>query len=244
LDSKWYGDLLIMEQQIAYLYKITNTLNGTEYIGVSKNPKLRFTKHCQKPNNSRRSILSNAINAHGKENFALQILCQGLKDYCYEMESKLIAGYNTRQPNGYNITAGGLGYSGFSGENSPMYGSKKSPELREHMRQMFLGRPIPPEQRAKISASLVGKKQSLETIEKRRQKMIGQKRSEQSKQNMRGWKMSEDGKEKIRKSRLKVRNHVSTPEQNKAQSERMKAFWADPELRAKRMANMNNKVTP
>jgi group I intron endonuclease len=233
-----------MSDETAFIYKITNTLNGKEYIGVSKNPKLRFTKHCQKPNSSRKSILSNAIHAHGKENFSMQILCQGSKEYCYELEKKAIKVYVTRTPDGYNITAGGLGYSGFIGAAHHKYGKKNSPELNEHMRQLFLGRPIPPEQRAKISASLKGKKQSLESVEKRRQKMIGQKRSEQSKQNMRGWKMSEEGKEKIRQNRFNVRNYVSTPEQNQAQAERMKALWADPELRAKRMANMKKKVTP
>ena len=42
-----------------------------------------------------------------------------------------------------------------------------SSETREKLRRTFKGRPIPPEQRTKISKSLTGKKQSFETVAKR-----------------------------------------------------------------------------
>jgi len=132
-----------MSQEIAYLYKITNIINGREYIGVTKNPEKRFRNHCEKPSDTRKSILANAIQAHGKDKFSMQILCKSTAEYCYEMEAKLIEGYKTRTPSGYNITAGGLGYTGFRGPAHHKYGKKNSPELNEHMRQLFLGRPIP-----------------------------------------------------------------------------------------------------
>jgi len=232
-----------MSQEIAYLYKITDATNGKEYIGVSKDPKKRFRKHCEKPSKNRRSILANAIQAHGKDKFSMQILCKSTAEYCYEMESKLIEGYNTRNPNGYNITAGGLGYTGFRKEFHHMYGTQKSLEFREFMRQKFLGRPIPEEQKAKIRATLTGRKAKPETIAKRSAVMKGRKQTPEHIQARTGWKMSDEAKEKIRQSRLGKINYVSTPEQNKAQSERMKAMWADPEQKAKRTANMKKKVT-
>jgi len=48
-----------------------------------------------------------------------------------------------------------------------LVGRKLDQEVVERLRKMFTGRPIPPEQRAQISASLTGKKQSPETIAKR-----------------------------------------------------------------------------
>jgi len=230
-----------MQQEIAYLYKITNAVNGMEYIGVSKNPEKRFKKHCEKPQDSRRSILRNAIQAHGKDNFSLQILCKSTAEYCYEMESKLIEGYKTRTPLGYNITAGGLGYTGFRGEFHHMYGTQRSPEFREFMRQKYLGRPLSEEQKAKISASLTGKKAKPETIAKMSATRKGRKQSEQHVKARTGWKMPEEGKEKLRQAHIGVRTYVATPEQNKAQSDRLKAKWADPEFRAMMIEARNKK---
>jgi hypothetical protein len=47
-------------------------------------------------------------------------------------------------------------------------GRRLSSETKERLRQMFKGRPIPQRQREQISRSLTGKKQSQETIEKRK----------------------------------------------------------------------------
>jgi len=230
-----------MSQSIAYLYKITDATNGREYIGVTKDPKERFRKHCEKPHKNRRSILANAIQAHGKDKFSMQILCKSTAEYCYEMESKLIAGYNTRNPNGYNITAGGRGYTGFQKEFHHMYGTKKSPEFREFLRQKFLGRPITEEQKAKIRATLTGRKSTLEARANQSKALKGKKHSEQHVKARTGWKMSDEAKEKIRQSRLGKRNYVATPEQNKTQSDRLKAKWADPEFRAMMMEARSKK---
>ena len=230
-----------MSQEIAYLYKITDATNGREYIGVSKDPNKRFRKHCDKPTDNRRSILANAIQAHGKDKFSMQILCKSTAEYCYEMEAKLIEGYKTRTPSGYNITAGGLGYTGFRGPAHHKYGKRNSPELNEHMRQLFLGRPIPEEQKAKISATLTGRKAKPETLAKMSATRKGCKQSEQHVQARTGWKMPEEAKEKIRQSRLGKRNYVATPDENKAQSDRLKAKWADPEFRAMMMEARSNK---
>ena len=121
-----------------------------------------------------------------------------------------------------------------------MYGVQRSQEFCDHMSKLFTGRPIPPEQRAKISASLTGTKHSAETIEKRTKAITGLKRSEEAKQNMRGWKMSEEGRDKIRQAKLGSKAaYIATPEHKKAQADRMKALWADPVFKAQRIANMN-----
>jgi len=225
---------------IGYLYRITNNVNGMQYIGVSKHPAKRFKKHCTKPSTHKKSLLGNAIQKYGADQFALEVLVQSTMEYCFDLEIKAIEALETRTPSGYNITAGGEGFAGFFGEDHHMYGVKRSQEWCNHMSNLFTGRPIPPEQRAKISASLIGRKQSAETIEKRRIATTGLKRSEEAKQKMRGWKMSEEGKEKIRQSKLGSKaTYIATSEHRKAQSDRMKAVWANPILKAQRVANMN-----
>ena len=227
---------------IGYLYRITNNVNGMQYIGVSKHPAKRFKKHCTKPSKNRTSLLGNAIQKYGSDQFALEVLVQSTMEYCFDLEMKAIKALETRKPNGYNITAGGEGYAGFFGKDNHMYGKKKPAAFGEYMSKLFTGRPIPPEQRAKISASLTGKKHSAETIEKRNKAITGLKRSEETKQKMRGWRMSEEGKERIRQSKIGGKFHyVLPPEERKAQSDRMKAVWADPILRAQRVANMKKR---
>lgn len=225
---------------VGYLYRITNSVTGLQYIGVSKHPAKRFKKHCVKPSTHNKSLLGNAIQKYGSDKFNMEVLIQSTMGYCFDLEIKAIEAFKTRMPNGYNITAGGEGYAGFFGEDHHMYGVKRSQEWCNHMSKLFTGRPIPPEQRAKISASLIGIKQSAETIEKRRIATTGLKRSEEAKQKMRGWKMSEEGKEKIRQSKLGSKaTYIATSEHRKAQSDRMKAVWANPILKAQRVANMN-----
>jgi group I intron endonuclease len=225
---------------IGYLYRITNNVNGMQYIGVSKHPAKRFKKHCTKPATHKKSLLGNAIQKYGADKFALEVLVQSTMEYCFDLEIKAIEALETRTPSGYNITAGGEGFAGFFGEDHHMYGVKRSQEFCDHMSKLFTGRPIPLEQRAKISASLTGTKQSAETIEKRTKAITGLKRSEEAKQNMRGWKMSEEGRDKIRQAKLGSKAaYIATPEHKKAQADRMKALWADPVFKAQRIANMN-----
>ena len=223
-------------ETVGYLYRITNSVNGMQYIGVSKHPAKRFKKHCTKPSTNRKSLLGNAIQKYGADKFDLEVLVQSTMEYCFDLEIKAIEALETRTPKGYNITAGGEGYAGFFGENHHMYGKKKPAAFGEYMSKLFTGRPIPLEQREKISASLKGKKHSAETIEKRTKAITGLKRTEETKKKLREWRMSDEGKKIMQQSR-----HIASPEEKQAQSNRMKALWANPILKAQRVANMNKR---
>lgn len=88
------------------IYKITNKINGKEYVGQSINPKHRFLAHCSRAkNDSDNSPIHSAIKKYGKENFDLEIL-EWTEDY-NQREKDLIQLYNTLSPNGYNIELGG-----------------------------------------------------------------------------------------------------------------------------------------
>ena len=94
------------------VYIITNTINGKQYIGQSGRPiNLRWTEHCRRSHNY---PLSNAIRKYGSDCFRLEILDQvstkAEMDFCEAFYIKML---NTRVPNGYNLTNGGDGVSGW-----------------------------------------------------------------------------------------------------------------------------------
>lgn len=86
------------------IYKIENKINHKVYIGQSINPKERFKAHCYK-HEKYTSLINEAINKYGKENFDFQIL-GWFEDY-NEKEKEYIAKYRSRAPYGYNICPGG-----------------------------------------------------------------------------------------------------------------------------------------
>lgn len=90
-----------------WLYKITNSISGKLYIGVSIDPERRWNQH--KTLNSRASALKDAIAKYGSDNFTFKLLVCGEDDYIDELEVEAIQLYNTQVPNGYNITLGGDG---------------------------------------------------------------------------------------------------------------------------------------
>lgn len=90
-----------------YLYKVVNNINSKVYIGVTKNPRRRFNRHCN-PNTS--SIIAKAIQKYRRENFSFILLCFGEKEYILDLEVKLIKAYNSTNRNlGYNRSEGGEG---------------------------------------------------------------------------------------------------------------------------------------
>lgn len=225
---------------IGYLYRITNNVNGMQYIGVSKHPAKRFKKHCTKPSTHKKSLLGNAIQKYGADQFALEVLVQSTMEYCFDLEIKAIEALETRTPSGYNITAGGEGFAGFFGKDNHSYGKKRPAAFGEHMSKLFTGRPIPPEQRAKISASLTGKKHSAETIQKRiesrtenykKRGIVITKRPVRKNDALPIYK--KNSAEHLAQVSL-IRKSWENPEASyKKQSETMKALWADPAFKEK-----------
>ena len=156
--------------KVAYIYKITNMLNGMEYVGVTINPKTRFINHCRKPRTTRLP-LKNAIQKYGKENFKMEILLKATQEYCYKLEPKVIELFNTLKPLGYNLSKGGRGSLGLvgpvngcygrTGEKHPHFGKKgffsgrkHSEETKEKMRIARLGRKLSEETKAKLTLKL------------------------------------------------------------------------------------------
>lgn len=104
-----------------YIYKITNLINGKIYIGQTNNPKRRQQEHFSLSHSiieeEENKILYKAMQKYGIENFTFEIIEDKTKDY-NEKEIYWIKFYNSKAPNGYNITDGGENPPILKGENS------------------------------------------------------------------------------------------------------------------------------
>lgn len=91
------------------IYKITNKINGKSYIGKTKFKALvRWKDHVTgyHPN----SAIHKAIVKYGVTNFSFEVLEINVdEDSLNEWEMYYIKLYNSKSPNGYNLTDGGDG---------------------------------------------------------------------------------------------------------------------------------------
>ena len=155
------------------IYKITNALNGKCYVGQTRQ-KLNRRLNGHKSNKGK-SAIDAAIKKYGWENFTVAVIEECPVEQLDEREMFWIAALNTKIPNGYNLTDGGLcnsnpseetrakisaHHADFSGEKNGFYGKHHSEEARAKMSAAKKGKshkPHSPETRAKISASSKGK---------------------------------------------------------------------------------------
>jgi hypothetical protein len=93
------------------LYSVTSP-SGKKYIGISsKTAEDRWKKHVS--NKKDNCALHFAIRKYGAKSFELKtLLFSDDWDYLCLMEQKAIISFNTKSPNGYNITDGGEGTVG------------------------------------------------------------------------------------------------------------------------------------
>tara|TARA_R100001086_G_scaffold249209_1_gene188232 strand:- start:1490 stop:2167 length:678 start_codon:yes stop_codon:yes gene_type:complete len=87
----------------AYIYKITNKINGKAYIGLTtRNPSKRFKEHCDGRLTKGRSLIKDAINKYGKNNFEFKIILKTNVNDMKMEEAYMIREFDTLAPNGYN----------------------------------------------------------------------------------------------------------------------------------------------
>ncbi len=97
---------------MGFIYKITNVITGKCYIGetAKDDPEKRWKQHL---GTIRRGAgcpaLRDAVNKYGIDNFKFEVLIICFDDVRFEMEKLYIKKYNSQVPNGYNISAGGMG---------------------------------------------------------------------------------------------------------------------------------------
>lgn len=176
-------------------YKLTFP-NGKVYVGITRETlKRRVQRHISYARAGKCFALSAAIRKHGEDSFVAEVVGYGTWDELKEIEIRLIAEYRAQGVGGYNMTGGGDGSLGvpvsdvvrekiaaslkgrtLSAEHRRRVGQaqhgKSIPDAtKQKMRQAAIARcirsPMSDEQKQKISASLSGRKQSKEHVEKR-----------------------------------------------------------------------------
>ena len=96
-----------------YVYKVTNLINGKAYIGITNDFKRRMDNHkCGK-----KQAVDLAIQKYGEENFLYEVLYENVSEEdAINKEKELIKLYNTKTPDGYNVSFGGDYISGVQKE--------------------------------------------------------------------------------------------------------------------------------
>jgi len=170
------------------VYRISHIDSGKSYIGITTNYKKRMQVHFNSHNTN--SYLHRTIKKHGKENFKHEIIfeCNSWKELCEE-ETEYIKIFNTKAPNGYNLTDGGEGTLGrlYSLETRKKIGKMSknrfvSEKTRKKMSDAKLNMSL--ETRKKISESNKNKIVSNETRKKMSETRKGFVCSKEAKQNM------------------------------------------------------------
>ena len=131
---------------IAYL--ITNQQNGKQYVGITtRNIDRRWYEH-KYVSNSCGQLLAKAIKKYGEDSFTIEHIASaiGNVDNLKSIEQDLIAQFDTKVPNGYNLTDGGDGVFGFKFSEAQRKrigdskrGTKHSEKTKTKMRESHLG---------------------------------------------------------------------------------------------------------
>lgn len=170
-----------------YLYKITNTVNGMEYIGVHR------TDNLNDGYMGSGKLIRRAIAKYGEENFSKEIL-EYFNTYREALikEKEIVTLEYANKNNTYNLREGGYGKCEWSDEWKKEFSQYKKnkwvndEEYRGKMMTIIQSE----ERRKKISKTLTGKKRNNpqnkdpEKIRKTAETHRGMKRSEQAKKNM------------------------------------------------------------
>ena len=137
---------------MGYVYKITNTVSGKAYIGISTHEpeKRRIREHLSGRGNQ---LIAKAIKKYGKDAFIYETLEANVFDeFLPDLEVAYIANHNTLSPNGYNLDSGG---------------KLPSVKHRQKISDGLKGRKVTTETRLKISSAQKGKKRKPLSAEHR-----------------------------------------------------------------------------
>lgn len=210
-------------------YKITNTINGKGYIGITcLTLKKRWQLHCHRSKTGV-EVICRALRKYGVENFRIEEIARAasIKELRI-LERALIAEHGTyvRTGAGYNKTIGGDG---------GVPGRKATPEEIERTRRIWLGKNLPDHMKQKISATLKGRYMSPETRAKIADANRGKHVTEETRRRIslanRGRK---DNIETRVKKSISAKGKPKSPEHRAAMSAAARS--APPDARARRGA--------
>jgi group I intron endonuclease len=148
------------------IYQIRNVITGDTYIGQAVHFRKRQNRHWWELKNNLHSNrhLQRSVNKHGLENFEFNKLVFCEREELTKTEQYLVDFY---QPE-YNMCKDVV---------TSCLGVKRSQETKDKIRIAHKGKKLSEEHKQTLSRTHTGLKQSAATIEKRRLKMIGKKKS-------------------------------------------------------------------
>jgi group I intron endonuclease len=166
------------------IYKITNKLNNKCYIGQSKDIKRRFYEHKLLHRNETLS-LKRALKKYGVENFSFEVLEETSIEELNEREIYYIAQIKPA----YNRTLGGQGAKGHEVsvevrnklvEKGKLFWERlpsgtKARIIENNLKGPRIGHEVFEETRELLRQHNLNKKQSFETIEKRKNTLLAKK---------------------------------------------------------------------
>lgn len=193
--------------EVSGAYIIRNTLDGKEYVGISKHVRTRLGIHIS--NNKKSQYLHHAFKKWGLDKFEVCIHLTDTIENLPELEILLIEERKCKAPLGYNLTFGGDGVWGMvSSEETKQklrlanLGKKQSKETCNKRSLSMLGMVRSPESVAKSTAAKIGVKRSPETVEKMRIAATGRPVSDETRRRLGlaslGREVSPETREKIR----------------------------------------------
>ena len=119
------------DKVIGEIYKMTNTTNGKVYIGQTRSHRLnhnkyrpfgylgRFKDHIHEAFSSKQKqskCLNSAIRKYGPDSFTCELIHTCEASELNEQEEQFIIEYNSKYPNGYNLTNGGKAFTDVKGK--------------------------------------------------------------------------------------------------------------------------------
>ena len=138
------------DKVVGEIYKMTNTTNGKVYIGQTRSHRLnhnkyrpfgylgRFKDHIHEAFSSKKNnckVLNSALRKYGQDSFTCELIHTCEVNNLNEQEEQFIIEYNSKYPNGYNLTNGGKAFTDVSGnfywrEEIPL-----PPKVSKHQRK-------------------------------------------------------------------------------------------------------------
>lgn len=111
------------------VYKITNTINGKIYIGYTMCSFANRMGHHKHDDYKYNTLLGKDIKKYGWDKFKPEIIAEeDSKEKLLELERYYIKFFNSKSPNGYNMTPGG---EKLFGADNPFWGRTHSDETRK-----------------------------------------------------------------------------------------------------------------
>jgi len=180
---------------MAELYRL-DFPNGKSYVGITRqSAHARFSEHLSSARNRPEFAIHHAINKHGLPE--VKTLAVGGWDYLKEAEKKAIKVFNTKAPDGYNLTDGGEGVTGnvMSDESKAILSAFNTgkvmtqrakdkiavavtsrmaqPGVREQIAKKLTGKIVSEETKAKLSAAAKRRYEDAEERKKLSDRMRG-----------------------------------------------------------------------